>query len=509
MKSLYRYRNPYDFVPLEEEPSRLTPEAQARLSQAQIGGLCGMIRFTLEVLTPLCIHQNPGEPNRQRQYTFAHLGEQPTLPATSLKGMLRGVHEAVTNSTLGLLKSEARRGWYRRRMPASYLPGEYLTQLTPSEALFGIVGGKGDDSVGYAGRLLLADLHVEAKKLQPQNVSRPQGGQPKPEHEAFYFERERSGAILGRKFYYHQQDYRQVLEVYATDRRMPVITVAAVHPGTRMAGTLRFFNLQEDELAALVYTLILEDGLAHKLGYGKPLGLGSVRISITRLEVEPAASTPARFLNYAVDEPAMEDWCSRVATLRDSARAAWFARPQGQPSYAAFTAIARWPQTENFVYPDFGFFRSERNTPSKTPLWIYQGRTTRHPAGATSGTVSRSDLPAKQPDVLNKSDNEPVQKSIPDPVKQQPIPTGPRQVVDLRPVGQIAAGADGELFVLGVDGKRYLLTPESAPRAVLRDLFDHLRKGKSPQVRYRPERQKIDKKNRNVALDVEPLEGTS
>lgn len=507
MKSPYRYRNPYDFVPLEGTASRLTPEAQARLSQAQIGGLCGTINFTLKVLTPLCIHQNPGEPDRQGQHAFAHLGGQPCVPATALKGMLRGVHEVVTNSTLGLLKSEARGGWYRTRIPHNYLPGENLSQLTPSEALFGIVGGQGADSVGYAGRLLLDDVPVSGE-LKPQSVSRPNGGQPKPEHKGFYFQPGGNGKILGRKFYYHQQSYQHVLNVYRNDRRMPVITVAAIFPGTRVEGTLRFFNLQEDELAALVYTLILEEGLAHKLGYGKPLGLGSVQISITRLEVEPTASAPARFLTYAVDEPAIEDWHPRVVTLRDRARIAWLARPQGQPSYAAFTSIARWPQNENFVYPDLGFFRGERNTPTKTPLWIYQGRTTRHPAGAATDAGSSANLLASQPDAADPSRAGSVPKPVAAPPEQQSVPTGPRQVVDLRPVGQIAAGADGELFVHGVDGKRYLLTPESAPRAVLRDLFDHLRTGKSPQVRYRPERQK-DKKNRNVALDVEPLEGTS
>jgi CRISPR/Cas system CSM-associated protein Csm3 (group 7 of RAMP superfamily) len=494
----YRYRNPYDFVPLEGTASRLTPEAQARLSQGQIHGLCGTITFTLEVVTPLCIHHDPGEPDRQRQYVFAHLGTQTTLPATALKGMLRSVHEAVTNSTMGVLKSEARRGWYRRRIPASYLPGEYLAQLTPSEALFGIVGGTGDDAVGYAGRLLFADLHVPGP-LQPQPVSRPQGGQPKPEHESFYFERERSGTILGRKFYYHQQDYRQVLDVYATDRRMPVITVQSVPPGTRLAGTVRFFNLQHDELAALVYTLILEEGLAHKLGYGKPLGLGSVRISITRLEVESATGTPVRFLDYG--EPTAEDWTARVPTLRDTARTAWSGRPQGPTSYAAFTAIARWPQHENFVYPDFGFFRSERNASRKTTLWEYQGRDYLHPGDMTSasGAVAGS---------VGNQGAQPVPTPETTPEETRPASPGPRQVVDLRPIGRIEAAADGEPFVRGVDDKRYLLTSESAPRAVLRELIDHLRAGTSPKVRYRPVRQKIDKKNRNVARDVEPLEGS-
>jgi hypothetical protein len=349
-------------------------------------GLTGQIAFEIEALTPICVHHNPSRPDNSGRHRFAHLGDVPVLPATSLKGMLRSVHEVVTNSTLGLLG--LRRGRFAESVPEGYRPGQADASLTPSEALFGMVGGEGSQSVGYAGRLFVDDLPLTVD-LVDQRVSRPQGGQPKPDHESFYFMPGPGGrpVILGRKFYYHQRDYREVLRVYREDRGMKEITVQAIPPKALLAGTLRFLSLERDELAALIYSLILEPNLAHKLGYGKPLGLGSLRIRVKQLEVEPAATGgPARFLSYD-DAPAREDWTDQVIALRDEAQASWLARgPAGGRSYAAFAAITRWPQEEDFIYPNFiSFFRPQRSVDKQMTLWEYQGRKTMHPPDGVTG----------------------------------------------------------------------------------------------------------------------------
>ena len=46
-------------------------------------------------------------------------------------------------------------------------------------------------------------------------------------------------------------------------------------------GRIRFENLSDIELGALLFVLELPNGCAHKIGMGKPLGLGSVRITPT------------------------------------------------------------------------------------------------------------------------------------------------------------------------------------------------------------------------------------
>ncbi|MBK9709829.1 MAG: hypothetical protein IPO81_00620 [Kouleothrix sp.] len=507
------YHNPYDFVPLEGMPTYLP----TRPVHEQVTGLCGGVLFAIEVLTPLCIHHDPGKPDTQNRYAFANLGGRPILPATSLKGMLRSVHEAVTNSTLGMLKSENRRGWYRRRIPKSYLPpADRVDRLTASEALFGVVVGKDDESadakgrlagkaannetMSYAGRLLFNDIPITVR-MDPQRVSRPQGGQPKPEHESFYFDR--SGAILGRKFYYHQQDYKRVLDIYRQNRGMREIEVWAVPAGTWLNGNLRFFNLSEFELAALLYSLVLEDGLAHKLGYGKPLGLGSIHIRVEGLEVERIeGDIPARFLSYG--ERSTEDWADKVPNLREAAKAAWLARPGGESSYAAFVAVTRWPQTENFIYPEFDFFRRQRNTSQQTTLWDYQNRSSPHPGAMPITRLSATTGVA--PTTANLTDITPLQQPTPSVLAESVPVVGPRVVVDLRLIGQLEDSVDIGPFVRGKDNRRYRLTAESASRDVLRGLLARMEAGKMLEVRYRPDKQRIEGRHQNVARDVEPVE---
>jgi CRISPR-associated protein (TIGR03986 family) len=46
-----------------------------------------------------------------------------------------------------------------------------------------------------------------------------------------------------------------------------------------------FENLASEELGALLWALELEQDMHHRLGYGKPLGFGSVKINVDQLEL--------------------------------------------------------------------------------------------------------------------------------------------------------------------------------------------------------------------------------
>src|SRR5262249_61813598 len=92
-------KNPYDFVPFEETPSAAPdPPGHDRAD-----GLSGRITFDLVTLTPLCILHESVRPGDTATARFANFNGRPVVPASSLKGMLRTVHEAVTNSAVGVL----------------------------------------------------------------------------------------------------------------------------------------------------------------------------------------------------------------------------------------------------------------------------------------------------------------------------------------------------------------------------------------------------------------------
>jgi len=57
--------------------------------------------------------------------------------------------------------------------------------------------------------------------------------------------------------------------------------IAPMETGSTFKGRIHFENLSTVELGALLFALDLDKGMAHKLGLGKPTGLGSVRLTPT------------------------------------------------------------------------------------------------------------------------------------------------------------------------------------------------------------------------------------
>ncbi|MCP4688441.1 MAG: TIGR03986 family CRISPR-associated RAMP protein, partial [Desulfobacterales bacterium] len=105
--------------------------------------------------------------------------------------------------------------------------------------------------------------------------------------------------IPGRKYYVHHP-----LTVERIKRRRPgsgVDDEIDITPNNRTVEPLAeenaftfsvtFHNLRAWELGLLVYSLELEDGLAHKLGMAKSMGLGSVRIEATNLQLKHAPAS--------------------------------------------------------------------------------------------------------------------------------------------------------------------------------------------------------------------------
>ncbi|HOD60103.1 MAG TPA: RAMP superfamily CRISPR-associated protein, partial [Candidatus Syntrophosphaera sp.] len=63
--------------------------------------------------------------------------------------------------------------------------------------------------------------------------------------------------------------------------------IAPIKPGAKFEGSIRFENLSEEELGALLFVLQLPDECCHKIGMGKPLGLGSIRLETTLKLLNP------------------------------------------------------------------------------------------------------------------------------------------------------------------------------------------------------------------------------
>ena len=90
-----------------------------------------------------------------------------------------------------------------------------------------------------------------------------------------------STVIRGNKLYWHinnaewEESNRENVNRY----RSQYTSIKPIKKGAKFKGKIRFENLRDVELGALLFVLNLPDGCCHKIGMAKPLGLGSVKIT--------------------------------------------------------------------------------------------------------------------------------------------------------------------------------------------------------------------------------------
>lgn len=155
------------------------------------------------------------------------------------------------------------------------------------------------DTDKFAGRVFFEDAKI-MKNTGQYNVLSPKIlSTPKPTTVQHYLEPAEGRDladwnddtnIRGHKLYWHRKpsddddDYRSACSWQETGQ--PIYdsqhtVISALKPGATFSGRIRFENLSDIELGALLFVLDLPESYAHKIGMGKPLGLGSIKIQPT------------------------------------------------------------------------------------------------------------------------------------------------------------------------------------------------------------------------------------
>lgn len=156
--------------------------------------------------------------------------------------------------------------------------------LCPACTLFGMIGKDGQSKVG---NLRFTDALLCKDKGTTKNVLLKELGAPRPSYLHFYSKggksyNEKDALIRGRKYYWHIPKAAEKADIYtdktATNRN---ITMELINTGNEFQFSVYYDSITEEQLRVLKYVLSLKDDRhMHKLGHGKPLGLGSVQIQV-------------------------------------------------------------------------------------------------------------------------------------------------------------------------------------------------------------------------------------
>jgi CRISPR-associated protein (TIGR03986 family) len=172
---------------------------------------------------------------------------------------------------------------------SSYSPCTSLGDLCPCCALFGIVTA-GDEVESLAGRVCIGTAWLEDDADLVTDQTLQILASPKPQCAMFYLMKrdgtstgrmrwqDNASVLRGRKFYWHKQNLRQ--EDYNAEKPSKQNSTVELLNKGEFKFTVGFYNLRKWEVGLLLWSLDPGEGFRHKLGMGKPLGLGSVKITI-------------------------------------------------------------------------------------------------------------------------------------------------------------------------------------------------------------------------------------
>lgn len=216
-------------------------------------------------------------------------------------------------------------GTGRAATPADFVPSELVdgTQPDLAEAIFGWVDKKRGER---AGRVFFGDAQFQSARdglwLRSRPIPLHVLGSPKsttfqhylvqdggrghnPNNRAtlaHYGTSPTETQIRGYKQYWHRGNSRDI-EASTQELQHPrqLTYVRPVKAGVTFQFDIRFENLRDEELGALLWALTLpgnpEKRYAHKLGMGKPLGMGSVEINAQPI-VDDRSSRYARLFTH-------------------------------------------------------------------------------------------------------------------------------------------------------------------------------------------------------------------
>ncbi len=344
---------PYDFVRIDWNKG-----VQRRPSQPHnhFTGLAGRIEGTITTLMPFFLPETDPRKARFAYKPFLTNGKgQAIVPGSSLKGLIRSLVETIGPGCWWLFDKTYEHVDYGSQLPRTFQQCSDTSQLCVACRMFGLIKGN---------NLLLGHVGFEdavcAQPIPHDPLYTIILGSPKPRHRAFYLTPD-GRQVAGRKFYYHHSvepanvggwlpKGRATSQANAQNQY-----IKPIGTGSAFTFSAHFDNLAADELALLLYALVLEPGMRHKLGYAKSAGFGSAEIKLTGLELVDYTTrytSPTGGTTRYEGETLQKYLAGQIAPYANNAASI---------TLQDLRRIWAWPGRNDLRFPEYGWFHGAGN----------------------------------------------------------------------------------------------------------------------------------------------------
>jgi CRISPR/Cas system CSM-associated protein Csm3 (group 7 of RAMP superfamily) len=273
---------PYDFVSFpKERPNLQRPYGHHKYDQNR---LHGTLYLTLKVETSLHVSTGAvvlgsdiGSKISLIKTMVQGVDNKLSIQGSSLKGCIRSVYEAITNSTLPVVTSR-----YKDKIPQERLPCKNKEKLCPASRVFG--------ALDWQGLIEFNDANCE--NIGFSTGFMPSLHRPRPDQSKAYFI---NSKVAGRKFYFNtskaiDKGQKEGISVQQAGREYTFTT------------EIQFKNLLPEELGTLLIVLGQDKKypIALKVGGGKPIGMGTMTVNVDK--INQPQNLKQRYSAYEISE---------------------------------------------------------------------------------------------------------------------------------------------------------------------------------------------------------------
>jgi CRISPR/Cas system CSM-associated protein Csm3 (group 7 of RAMP superfamily) len=238
---------PFFYIDLSGKVDR-TPFASLEV----IEGLTGRLNLQVQVVSDYLFVGSGSYDFRERDklvyYTFFRSNGKITIPGTTIKGAVRSVAEAISNSCVSQIGK-------REKRPTSHEKCEFKSErnkinLCPTCKIFG--------TTGYSGRVRFSDSLSEKSELEIIKIG-----------ELFS-----PRLVQARRKFYQNKKFQSIGDLKPEKNYR---FIEAAKKDSIFNTTLDFQNLSEGELSLLLFSMGINQDFMIKIGGAKPRCLGTVK----------------------------------------------------------------------------------------------------------------------------------------------------------------------------------------------------------------------------------------